>query len=155
MEKPLSKWYCDICGELIEKPEDGYVQFNRNNPNYNFDDFIIVHHYQASPLKEKRKNGCYKYHSDLDLISFLGDEGKVHLLSLLDKDLYCNYNPHVQAVNLRDWNDLFMRVQIPYYEEARRYWYKAMADGYFDDKNEFNLCLPENLKEIILKYKDK
>ncbi|MGL5378965.1 hypothetical protein [Clostridium sp.] len=154
MEKPLSKWYCDVCGELIERPEDGYVQFNRNNPNYNFDDFIIVHHYPASPLKDKRKNGCYKYHSDLNLIYFLGDEGRVYLLSFLDKDLYYHSNPDVQAVNLREWNDLFMRVQVSYYEEARRYWDKALADGYYDDSNDFIMCSQANLKSIVLKYGD-
>lgn len=155
MQSPLTKWYCDVCGEIIKRPEDGYVQFNRTNTNYNFDDFIIVHTYLSSPIKDKRKNGCYKYHSDLELVNFLGDNGKVHLLSLLDTNSHLNNKSNVQAVNLREWNDLFMRVQVPYYEEARRYWDKAMADGYFDDRNEFNICLPENLKTLILKYKSK
>lgn len=27
--KPLSQWICDICGEVIQEPKDGYVQFHK------------------------------------------------------------------------------------------------------------------------------
>jgi len=25
MLQPLKQWFCDVCGEVIEDPEDGYV----------------------------------------------------------------------------------------------------------------------------------
>ncbi|WP_054749993.1 hypothetical protein [Ruminiclostridium josui] len=46
--KPLGQWICDVCGEVIQSPKDGYVQWNRNL-NQEIDDFVIVHHFSASP----------------------------------------------------------------------------------------------------------
>lgn len=154
MLEPLQKWYCDCCGEIIERPEDGYVQFRRSRENdLLYDDFVIVHHKTVSPRRNTR-HGCYIYDSDSDLESFLGDNGKVHLLSLLDPGEY--HMPEFMSMtsNIRRWNDFFMRLQLPYYEEARRYWSRAMSDGYFGDSNEIYIYLPENLRRMIQHYEN-
>lgn len=151
MLEPLQKWYCDCCGEIIESPRDGYVQFRRSGDNgLIYDDFVIVHHRTASP----RRNGCYLYDSDCDLESFLGDRGKVNLLSLLDPGEYHMPNFMLMTSNIRKWNDFFMRLQLPYYEEARRYWDRAMSDGYFGDSNEIYIYLPQNLRRMIQHYEN-
>ena len=50
-EKAFNDYYCDKCGEIIEKPEDGYVQFKRTiKDGLVYEDFSIVHHYLKSPL---------------------------------------------------------------------------------------------------------
>ena len=148
--KPMKQWICDVCGEIIERPEDGYVQFHRNEHGQ-YDDFIIVHHRPASPRKNLQ-NACYKYSSDSDLESFLGDHGKVELLSLLDPGVYHLKQYRQMVADIRKWNDFFMRLQLPYYEEARKYWSRASIDGYFADSNEIYIYLPENLKRMIQHY---
>lgn len=150
---PLKQWICDTCGEIIERPEDGYVQWNRND-NLIIDDFVIVHHKLASPLKNHNKNGCYKYHSDCDLKSFLGDRGLVELHSLLDPGPYHDPDYNTRVSNIRKWSDFYKRLQLPYYEEARQYWNRAMSDGYFGDSNEVYIYLPESLKEMIKHYEN-
>ncbi|PRR70902.1 hypothetical protein [Clostridium thermopalmarium] len=147
---PLKQWICDVCGEIIEKPEDGYVQWHRDS-NMKIDDFIIVHHQSASPRK-CTSNGCYKYDSDSDLKSFLGEHGIVELHALLDPGPYHLPEYCKQVADIRKWSDLYKRLQLPYYEEARKYWHRAMSDGYFGDSNEVYIYLPNNLKRMIEHY---
>lgn len=153
MLEPLKQWRCDKCGEIIERPEDGYVEFRELSMDKAvYDDFIIVHHRLASQLKDKEEHGCYVYSLGEPLKNFLGDEGKVRLLSLLDPGPYHMPEFKLTTSNVRKWNDFFMRLQIPYYEEARQYWNRAISDGYFGDLNEVDLYLPKNLKRMIEHY---
>lgn len=155
MLEPLKQWYCDKCGEIIERPEDGYVQFKRSISNcLVYEDFKVVHHITKSPRREHDRNGCYIYDSDCDLKSYLGDKGKIGLLSLLDPGVYHMPEFMLMTSDIRKWNDFFMRLQLPYYEEARRYWSIAMSDGYFGDSNEIFIYLPESLKRMIEHYQN-
>lgn len=149
---PGKQWICDACGEIIEKPEDGYVQWKRNS-DLQIEDFVIVHHLPASPRK-KLKNGCYIYDCDCDLESFLGIKGLVELQALIDPGPYHmpEYKPMVK--DIRKWLDFYKRLQLPYYEEARQYWRRAMNDGYFGDSNEIYIYLPINLKRMIEYYEN-
>lgn len=148
--EPLKQWICDTCGEIIEKPEDGYVQWNKND-DLLIDDFVIVHHRTASPLKES-KNACYKYDFDSNLESFLDYKGLVNLHSLVDPGPYHMPECKIFVKDFRKWLDFYKRLQLPYYEEARLYWERAMHDGYFGDSNELYIYLPENLKAMIKYY---
>jgi hypothetical protein len=152
MLEPLKQWVCDTCGELIKKPEEGYVQFHRKSDG-TYDDFIIVHHKLSSPYKGTKK-GCYKYNSDCDLTEFLGDHGTIQLLTFIDIGPYHMPEFKSRTVNYRKWVDFFYRLQLPYYEEARRYWNRASADGYFGNINEVAIYQPKYLKEMIEHYKD-
>lgn len=147
----LKQWVCDVCGKIIEKPEDGYVQFHKDN-NGKYDDFIIVHHLLASPRKNISQNGCYIYDLDLDLESFLGEKGIGYLLSFLDPGPYHVPDFKSRVSNIRKWVELMRRLHVPYYEEARLYWNRASADGYFYDSNEIYIYSPENLKDMIEHY---
>ncbi len=151
--KPLGQWICDVCGEVIQSPKDGYVQWNRNL-NQEIDDFVIVHHFSASPKKHNR-DGCYKYDSDSDLESFLGERGIVELTALLDPGPYHMPEYKTMVADIRKWIDFYRRLQLPYYEEARQYWEEAISDGYFDDANEIYIYLPEKLKRMIEHYENK
>ncbi len=152
--EPLRQWICDVCGEIIEKPEDGYVVWGENEQGQ-IDKIRILH-------KNNRVDGyaigCdydrYRYPMSLPIESFLGDDGKVRLLSLIDPgpDFLAEY--HEQIADMRLFLEFFRRVQLPYYEEARLYWGKAKADGYFVGANEIWTYLPGNLKMLIEKYSD-
>lgn len=147
---PMKQWVCDVCGEIIEKPEDGYVQWHRNS-NGQIDDFIIVHHLTASSRKN-HSGECYKYSSDRDLKSFLGEHGVLELHALLDPGPYHMPECNIFVTDIRKWIDFYKRLQLPYYEEARQYWGRASHDGYFGDSNEIAIYLPENLKKMIEHY---
>jgi hypothetical protein len=147
--KPLQQWVCDTCHEIIERPEDGHVQFHQDG-NKLYDDFIIVHHKPESPLGNQ--NGCYIYNLNVQLNHCLGDNGKAYLLSLLDPGEYFTKPFQPMTSNVRAWVELFRRLQIPYYEEARQYWNQAMEDGFFGGFNESCMYEPETLKQLIKTY---
>ena len=80
---PLKQQICDTCGEVVERPNEGYVQFIDSDNDGKYDDFVIVYHAAYSPLK--RNNKCYKNgYSDLDLSSFLGTDELSRLIGLVD-----------------------------------------------------------------------
>lgn len=56
--------------------------------------------------------------------------------------------------DLREWVELYRRLHIPYYEEAREYWDRADERGYFDGANELWTYLPDNLKRLIEQFGD-
>lgn len=150
--EPLKQWFCDTCGEIIEKPEDGYLQWRRNS-DFKIEDFVIVHHKVASPLNHD-KDGCYKrhYNSDNSLVEFLGDRGLVNLHSLADPGPYHMPEFDMFVNDVRKWLEIYKRLHLPYYEEARQYWDRAINDGYFGDSNEIYIYLPNNLKRMIDYY---
>ena len=153
MLKPLQEWICDGCGEVIEKPQDGWVGWYEEDGK--FHGFEIIHHVDASP--RGGRSGCCKssegYPRDAHLRQMLGARGMVVLLSLLDVGTY--HDPKgdetIRVRNVREWRDLFMRLTIPHYEEARRCLGRAWSDSY-SDCNELVLYLPDTLKAIIEEY---
>ena len=164
MLKPLEQFICDTCGQIIEKPEHGWVEWESkiegDPPRQEQWGFKIVHHSPHSPLKgeHKRDGGCYHYthsshRSDLHLTDFLGDNQMPELLSFLDVGPY--HDPDYSGpsiVEMREFVEFARRLTIPYYEEARQYWSDALSDGYFGDANEIWIYLPENLEALINKY---
>ena len=70
---PLQQWFCDTCGEIIEKPDDGYVIWGQDKDNLDFD-FKIIYQSQCDNSR---------YPSSTALGDFLGTEGLNILLSLL------------------------------------------------------------------------
>lgn len=153
--KPLEQWICDECGELIASPGDGYVEWISERLG-DAHGFRIVHHAPRSPLRPD--GNCYQYtgmpgRKDLPLTYFVGEEGIILLLSLVDPGEHCLKEYHGSLVtDLRGWTDLFRRLHVPYYEEARQYWARAEADGFFGDRNEVSIYLPSTLKELIEQY---
>ena len=77
--EPLKQWVCDVCGKIIETPDDGYVVWGENAEG-KIDKIRILH---KNNHVGNCKVGCdhdRRYSMSLPLESFLGDEGKVHFL---------------------------------------------------------------------------
>ena len=131
--EPLEQWICDACGEVIETPGDGYLEW-LSGDDHKAHSFRIVHHAPKSPRKPG--GDCYAYtkasgRMDLDLDAHVGPSGLPHLLTFLDAGEYHQRDyqgPEVR--NVREWVELFRRLQLPYYEEARLYWGRAREAGY-------------------------
>ena len=162
--QPLKQWYCDTCGKIIQKPDEGYLEWRdkevgsgdtRRRVMYGF---RIVHQATYSPLKERKgRDGCYYSNAerggDLDLPFFLGTQGLIEAANWIDLGSAWDEEyrgPEVE--NLREWAVIFRRLHLPYYEEARPYLEQAKAGGEFGDNNEVSFYLPETLKEIIKYY---
>ncbi len=131
--KPLREFVCDKCGALIEKVEDGWLEW--------FDDykkpahgFRIVH----------AGGDCYYLDtpevSDNHLIYFMGTDGLSYLLSLLSRK---------NGVNVAELVEVIRRLHVPFYEEARQYLDRAIGDGMISDKNEFRRT---DLEAILAEY---
>ena len=74
MLEPLKQWYCDNCGEVIEKSKDGYVIWRRDDNNFDCD-FRIIHQGKCDNKRE--------YSLSMSLDNFLGINGLQYLLQYL------------------------------------------------------------------------
>jgi len=141
MLKPLSQWYCDVCDEIIEKPEDGYVIW-KNDESLLCHDFRIVH---------QRSCQDFSYTSSLPISSFISDGGLCKLLSFLSIG-HIKGNGENRIKNLDEFVDFFRRMQVPYYEEARRRFNNMDLIYDFGDSNEYYPYHVDVLKKIIENY---
>lgn len=156
---PLKQWYCDKCGQVIEKPEQGWLEWLHDG-KFRAYGFKIVHHLKYSPIgNEDGAPSCYHYdhleacRMDDHLDHFVGEDGLAVLLSMIDPDPR-DRSAYPEVVNIREWAKLVRRLYVPHYEEARRYWVDASNDGMLADLNELQPYLQETLKEIISTYSE-
>ena len=143
MDKPLSVWYCDTCGDKINDSTHGYVIWrSAGNPH----DFKIIH----------QKDCDHKDHSSsAALDDFLGPRGLSYCLTFLSAGpIIHNLNgssnqPHP---NLSEFVDFMRRVQVPHYEQARRSFSNSDLLSHLSDSNEFAPYIPETLFRIANEY---
>ncbi|MDV6373397.1 hypothetical protein [Deinococcus arenicola] len=130
--KPLEQWICDSCGQIIEKPEDGWFELFRD-ADQRFVNFKIVHHSLASPLGE---GGCYSpdVKGDMHLSEVLGPDGLTYLLSFIDLGIH--HGPEAKTElhpdHIREWTDAVRRLHTPHFEEGRFVISDAMSAGDVD-----------------------
>lgn len=166
MLKPLTQFYCDTCGEIINSPEEGWIEwiskYDETKQRDEIHSFRIVHHYSHSPIATETNEGCYKHtwtpgKSDAHLHHFISEDYKMaNILRFLDIGPY--HDPDYKGTGLTDMRqyvETVRRLTIPYYEEARQYWNEALADGFFNDANELWIYGVNNLKRLIETYADK
>ncbi len=147
MLMPLSQWYCDVCDQIIKKPEDGYVVWKCDKDLLN-SDFRIVHQSRCDYRRDI-------YISSMPLKSFLGHDGRSYLLSFLSLGpvkFNISRESCASAKDLDQFVDFFRRVQVPYYEEARRKFASSNLLHDFSDANEFSPYTAEALRQIIQTY---
>ena len=155
--RPLEQWVCDECGEIIQEPKHGYVEWlsgfaTGEGPH----GFRIVHHAPRSP--QQPHGNCYRYsrspgRQDLPVTDFLGESGIPLILSLIDVGRYHDPDRKARpAKDAREWADLYRRLHLPYFEEARRHWDRASRDGYFAEANELWVYMPNNMRARIEHY---
>ena len=139
---PLKQWFCDVCGEIIESPEKGYVIYH-NDQNHKDHGFKIIHQSRCD-LKD--------HHSSMSLDTFLGSEGLAWLTSMLSIGpikLRLGQKSGPDVRDMHEFMDFFRRCQTPYYEEARRYFNDEDILDRFSDANEVYPYLPDVLEMIV------
>jgi hypothetical protein len=152
---PLKQFICDACKNVIEVPEKGWLEWITDPGTRMAHSFHIVHHFPASPKEGQVR--CYLHHdaqgrSDEPLASVMSSLIP-NLLMHLDVGAYHNPNyvgPRVG--DMRNYVEIFRRLTIPYYEEARLCWEDGIEGGDFDMHNEVSIFQEEFLKELIRKY---
>ncbi len=144
MNAPLTTWRCDVCGKLIEKPDDGYVIWIESSGGIPHD-FKIIHQGRCD------LNGNYSCSSALS--DFLGADGSAKLLAMLSYGRLHTIQAGSSAgkptpPDLDEFVDLFRRLQTPYYEEARvKFALQSVLDD-FADHNEVSPYTGEHLGAI-------
>lgn len=138
--KPLEYFICDECGELIEKLQDGWLEWidDCKNPIHGF---RIVHVSGASPRRNSGKNCYYPESSnisDMHLDFFSQIDGLAVLLSFFERNLGTP----------KELAEIIRRLHIPHYEQARRYLKRAISNGFIDNID----CSQDDLKRVIEKY---
>lgn len=152
--QPLLEWYCDSCDEVIKCPKDGYVIWHgERDDQYRAFGFRIIHHAPKSPGYPERSCDPGSM-SSLALPDMVGPVGLIRALARIDRgrshETEDYGGPHVRS--LPEWCELVRRLHVPYYEEARRYWDEAEADGFIGDASEVRVYMEDFLKELIETY---
>lgn len=143
MDAPLKIWYCDVCGDPITNPNEAIVTW-KEDENYKAYDFKITH---------KNTNGRFcddsRCANSMELIWVLGNSGLVLLTSFMSRGFFGNFNGGNSIKDLDNFTDFFRRVQLPYYEEARKYFDTDLTKHEMQDSNEVSPYLEDMLKRII------
>lgn len=149
---PLTQFICDTCSQLIENPNDGWIEWESSiEEGRRIDEnFRICHHRTECQTLAKHPN-CY----DLPMRDVIGDNVHAFIYSHIDIGPYHERNycgPSI--IDFRQYTEFMRRLTLPYYEEARQWWNEAIADGYFGDANEIYIYIPESLRRMIEHYSD-
>ena len=120
---PLRQWICDSCGEAIEKPENGWFEWYTERDTSLDSGFRIVHHRGSCMYNDQRLEQQNRSPSDFALSMVLGHNGLALLLNLMERKKFAD---------MKEFIEVFRRLHLPYYEEARLYWNDALRDGFHD-----------------------
>ena len=147
--QPLQQWICDECHGVIDGPSVGNVVWISKSgtpkaPELRYSNFRIVHMGSCDDSK--------KYSGSLSITDFLGVDGLNTLLGMLDVGQVKRRLGQTGEPTVRDMGsyvDLFRRVQVPRYEEARQYFGNEEVLDLHSDGNEFSPYTETALAEII------
>jgi hypothetical protein len=106
MVKASHGWTCDICASLIDRPQDGHLEWSPTSAPTKF----VLRHHQC---------GITQNSGHLNLKSVL-DGGPAYLVSLFIHDPSGVHGrpPHPTA-DIAAWADIFRRLFSPGYEQVR------------------------------------
>lgn len=160
--KPLEEWICDTCKKVISRPEQGQVEWLRDEED-KVHSFRICHNAVHSPIRISSSNDpalgpdCRtlgRIASVLDLKTMTGTSGMEWMISFLDAGIITVPDAESPLIvnEARNWKDTFRRLFFPYYEEARMSFEAAEAGGFFINKDDVSRYSKDALKSIIEKY---
>jgi hypothetical protein len=137
---PLLEWTCDKCERVITAPREGLLEWITDQKGKNLG-YRIVHQACHYKRKELRKRDAA---SQLPLGELTGSKGLEQLLDFLEKE------DHIDRTEFRD---IIRRIHVEYYEEARRYWPRALQDGVIQEMNKGSKYDPDFSLSLIQRYR--
>lgn len=150
---PLKQFICDTCGGVIEKIEDGWFEWlSENDPKgLRYKNFRICHHEEKCMLLANDPDVC-----DGHLEDYLNEDGHLHLLSMLHPGDYASDKyDGPRVLEMGEFMEIYRRLTIPLYEDARQYFAQAKNDGFLDSTNDVTLYRERMLTSIIENYSKK
>jgi hypothetical protein len=136
--QPLRQWYCDECGELIERPRDGTVAYDsirEPSGEWHAVRFRIVHNGNVRNGECQGSPGGGAVLGDKLLEDLAGSRAILSMLGTQSSD--------------PTWAEVVRRVAVPLYEEARRYFRAAVSAG---EEIIHDKLTDEKLTRIIATY---
>jgi hypothetical protein len=141
---PLSQWICDSCNQMIEKAEEGWLEWYELKDGNQIGGFRIVHNQEECHYRYERLIREGKHISDNHLQYFTGYDGLASLLTMFD----CK-----TQIDSYELADIIRRIHLPYYEEARTYWEEAKVDGFiFGERHSVRDFQQGTLLNLITRY---
>ena len=157
MDKPFTKYVCDVCGKTIDA-KDAVLQWVqrpcKDEPHSPFRDELdsmrICCNREACDSFLEYKAICEKLHFQwVHLDWFLGSDN-------IDEILTFPMERIIPDSLKEQYLEILRRLTIPYYEEARCYFNSAYQDGVIEDIDGYNKghisWKPSRLKRIIEEY---
>ena len=144
--QPLQQWKCDTCGQIIDRPDTGWVEWLAGpSQGTKAHGFRIVHN----------SNRCQYPSSvrvhDVHLLHLVGSDGLARLLTLLAPGRP-DGNREDGVASLGEWTELVRRLHLPHYEEARQYWADAEADRFFAEPEHQARYSQATLAHLLERY---
>ncbi len=165
MLEPLKQFICDKCHQVIETPEDGWVEWldstNELTGNSSRHGFKIVHRSIRDENGKRKATRCYFYDGyaercDNHLEEILGRRKMEFITGFLDPGVNIQDEFNGPGVsNIREYVEFIRRLTLPYYEEARLYFTDAKNNSEFEGRHEMSAYTPEFLMQIIEDYGDR
>ncbi|USQ12952.1 hypothetical protein J2N86_09580 [Legionella lytica] len=140
----VETWICDSCDELIQRPEDGRVEWivSMNEAK----DLRLVHHARSGSHGQSCQYNCtsvyQKYKgiiNDVSLSMFLGADGLMQLLSLIAEQRL----PQNQVL------EMIKRLHIPGYEHTRHHFNEAIGQLVFEPNTAPGFYLQHNINAVL------
>jgi hypothetical protein len=143
---PLSQWKCDACGQIIERPEMGWVEWLAGPTRG-----TIAHAFRIVHNSRRCQYPSMGRVRDIHLVHLLGPDGLATLLQLVSPGGRTG-NREDGVANLDEWGELVRRLHVPHYEEARHYWAYAEADNVFSGLAGHSQYSKATLLKILSRY---
>ncbi len=146
MLKPLEQWICDVCGEVIEKPENGNLVFERND-DQKACNFMIVHS-NGRDKCDSPKSKPYSLNLKNSERVLTDLNGQARLFDIILSGLPTEHEDNkIGVASLKEFLDVFRRLQLPYYEEARQYFNVDWVQKQYEMT--YAGLYPDHLKDIV------
>lgn len=144
--QPLQQWKCDACGQIIERPDVGWVEWLAGpTQGTKAHGFRIVHNSSRCQYPSNARV------HDMHLFHLVGPDGLATLLALLAPGRSAGSRDGGVA-SLDEWAELVRRLHVAYYEEARQYWADAEADHFFAEPEQQAPYSQATLVRILERY---
>jgi hypothetical protein len=129
MLKPMEQWCCDTCGDMIDGPMAGCVEWHTTHRTNTKSGFRIVHRSGKCTYHPIELATMGRTATHLPLADALDASGLGRMLGLLEE---ATRDGSVREEALNEFIEVLRRLHVPYYEEARLAWQAGLKEGIHD-----------------------
>jgi len=144
--QPLTTWTCDVCGEQVKPRKGTVIARHTKDDDRLLTGFLIVHKKVDGFTCDLGNENGYYYNVDLDTL--LGQDGMAHLLGHLSAGPLIAEEPVIRVADMDEFIDLFRRLQVPFYEQARTRFGDEDVTALYEGANEYYPYLPGELQKV-------